>query len=88
MTDTAITTSRALGDSDPIDLDRLTASLDHLNTHFCNGGNENDAAASSPDVCEPIVLTGNDNDLYIDGLNRSAVLFDSAQLSVVAKEAA
>ena len=87
MTDTTVTTSIDLEDPDSIDFDRLAASLDHLHAHFRQPGAEHNGAPSS-DACEAIVLTSSDNDPYRDGLNRSAILLDSAQLPVVAEEAA
>src|SRR5262249_59527014 len=87
MTDATVAISTDLEDPDAIDLDGLAASLDRLRAQYCQAGAETDAASSSPDVCEPIVLTGSDEDPHLDGLNRSAVLLNSAQLPIVAQVA-
>jgi hypothetical protein len=88
MTDAAVAISTDLEDPDAIDLDRLAASLDHLRALFCQAGAEADAAPSSSDVCQRIVLTSSNSDPCLDGLDRSTVLLDSAQSPVAAKEAA
>jgi hypothetical protein len=59
MIDTAVTTSTDFEDSDPIDFDRLAASLDHLRAHFCQRAG-NDAAPSSSDVCERVASSDGD----------------------------
>jgi hypothetical protein len=65
MTDTTVTTADDFGDPDPVDLDRRTASLDHLRAH-CT---ENDAAPSPSDVCERLALT-RDGDPYLGDIDQ------------------
>ena len=61
MADTNVTTSTDFADSDPIDLDRLAASLDYLRAHFCQG------ARNESDVCERVA---SGRDPHRDDLNQ------------------
>jgi hypothetical protein len=86
MTDATVATSNDFGDSNPNDLDRLAASLNHLHAHFCQRA-ETEAAPSSPDVCEHVALVS-DGDPYLGDLEQPADLLDSARLLSAAQAAA
>jgi hypothetical protein len=81
LADTNVATSTDFADPDPIDVDRLAASLDHLRAHFCQGA-RNDAVPSSSDRRERGACA--DHDPHRSDLNQPVASVHSAPPSVAA----